>query len=213
MNSVNELLLPFNSMNDACIAIQIIINYETMNISTLIISKFFKIQYELHVIEKFYDRVCTFKNVFPMKYIMNNNSNNDLIRNCCEEANYVFLKCPLIECQICNEKLLMKDSYLISGHLYYLGKPSIPCKLSCKLCKFCQTKHFLSYYQTNDGIKKFYSNACNQKYITFSNETIFETLLLHALTYDIMYKHCSFKNYCASHNAIFKHTFNDKSRG
>ena len=71
----------------------------------------------------------------------------------------------------------------------------------------------MSFYKTKEGSVYFYKNCYQQKFISFTNETVFEIKILNHLSYDINYKHSSFKNYCAAYNAFYKHTSNLDSRG
>jgi hypothetical protein len=71
MDFILSLLYPFSNMNDACIGIQIIMNYESIKKSTIIISQYFKITYEYDDIEMFFGRVQTFPTIFPLNFIKN----------------------------------------------------------------------------------------------------------------------------------------------
>jgi hypothetical protein len=48
------------------------------------------------------------------------------------------------------------------------------CVLANINCVKCDSKHYLSFAVNKIGVRKFYDNAVEQKYISFTNETVFE---------------------------------------
>ncbi len=192
-------------MSDCCVAIDIITRYETEELSTKVIEKYFNKTFERIVIRKFSERVKCFPEMFPVHYIQNYSK----ILKCINESGSDFrqiIKSDLPKtCLICHKTLTSKLIYT-DAHLYMHGSPSLSCRIPNIKCKNCNCKFYLSFYIKGCNSERiFYDGILNQKYICFSYETVFEILLLKSLTKDIIYKHCSFKNYCSSYNALFEH--------
>lgn len=63
----------------------------------------------------------------------------------------------------------------------------------------CKASFSLSFYSTKKK-RLFYQGFLSNQFISFSNETVFEVLLLDKLTCDIIFKRCSFQSFVNSYN-------------
>ena len=109
----------------------------------------------------------------------------------------------------CNQVIQKKTSY--SAKIYYFAKQSENCTIVSYMCNFCKIYFYSSYYIESNGIRKFYENSINEKYIAFTNETVFEILLFKSLTMDIIYKHSSYSGFANAHNALFDNQNDDEN--
>ena len=200
---------PFETMSQCCVALEIILKFQSIDISTDIISKVFKKTYTCDIIDKFYKRAQVFPNMFPFEYISSHDDISIKINDAAADARPV-IETQIQTCLTCNQLLIL--STLIKGNLYRFSEPSKPCFVRKKLCKSCNNNYFLSFYKNVKNEKYFYKNFMANKYFSISNETIIEKLLLLSLNSDFMYKHASFKNYTASCNSLFNH-FGTNNRG
>jgi hypothetical protein len=205
MESILIFIKPFVNMNQCCIALNIIIKYQSIIISTNIISTILRTNYSSFDIEKFYKRTLAFPNMFPSEYITNYDYLKTKINKVADsfQAQLIIPNKNLINCLNCKELLSIKNKSYKKAHLYLFNEKSKECLIETKECKKCNHCYYLSYYTNKNKEKYFYENSLNHKYFSISNETILETLLLLNLNCDIMYKHASFKNFCSSHNSLF----------
>ena len=144
----------------------------------------------------FFSRSKVFIEKFPT-YLLHN---SELLDTEIEKIAYLYdnatevVKFNINQCILCKNPLgkLIKKKYL--GQIYFHGKSSKQCYIISFKCSLCEIIHFPSYYITKLDVRKFYDNACDQKFISFTNESVFEVLLLKSLTTDIVFKHASFSN-------------------
>jgi hypothetical protein len=92
------------------------------------------------------------------------------------------------------------------GKIYSYSKTSQSCNLVSVTCKYCEAKHFYSYVIFNKITKRFYENCLELDYISFTQETVFEILLLKSVTVDLVHKHASFTSICSSLNSLMDNT-------
>ena len=110
----------------------------------------------------------------------------------------------LTECYNCSKSLqdASETNHLVKVYRFGI-KSNSGCLISLK-CKFCESKHFLSYaiIGENKKVKRFYNDSLNANYIGFSTETIFEVLLRKSVAIDLMFKHASFVSLVRAHNSL-----------
>lgn len=212
MESLTNLVKPFISMNDACIAILVKAKYDVIDECLEILTSYLKQDIRLQDLRNFYGRVLAFPKFFPVNLLSNFDQHLSDIEKSCLNAKKIYLKPDIKLCIVCDNNLTNSEASHDQGRVYFYAKESKPAMLKSLKCNRCNTKHHLSFYVTKNGDRNFYDDALVHKYVTFSNETVFEVILLKCLTLDIMYKHSSFKNFCAAYNALLEHDLKDESR-
>jgi len=206
MDSLTIFIKPFENMNQCCIALDIIYKFKSIIYCVDIISKFFKKEFSVDDIDKFYKRAQSFPKMFPIEYINNLERVKLQIDYLASDLRQIIRNNDINKFCNCNQILLINTTSLIEAQLYQYCAKSKPCYIEKKECSNCKYSFYLSFYTNNKKERFFYSNCTTNKFISITNETVIETLLLKSLNSDIIYKHSSFKNYCASYNSLFNHS-------
>ena len=69
----------------------------------------------------------------------------------------------------------------------------------------CSAEHFISFAEKSITKKRIiFKNVLNKQFISFSKETIFETILLNSLTANMLINHTSFIGYTNAYNYLFE---------
>jgi hypothetical protein len=151
MNDLMQLIKPFKTMSEACIALHVILRYESLSIAAIILKKYFKKMMNLNELANFHGRAIALTNFFPIDFIRNYEDNINFIEKCCNEAKILFLRCDQLSCHECGEILLNGNISKTNGHLYNYSKQSQACIINCITCRTCSCKHFLSYSVGSNG--------------------------------------------------------------
>lgn len=212
MDALMTNIKPFKSMDEACIALIIKSKYENLELCSTIISKYLNETHSEQNLKLFFGRVAHFKNLFPLKLINNLETTLMDIESCCEEAKTMILKTEKSKCFICDADLQLAIEIQQQAHVYFYSKPSRPCLNKGLKCRNCSTQYWYSYVVGKNGEKRFYEDACNQTFITFSNYTVFELNIFKSFDMDVIYIHSSSKKYCAAYNSLFNHNIQNENR-
>ena len=205
------LYKPFKNINESSIAIylsQTLIGLD-INLRCKIINKYFHTEYSQIDLKNFLSRAETFTSKYPIGFIQSIGSIDKFIRSVCEDVGWIIVE-PLMKCCVsCSSIFIDCQKKYYSAQLYYYAQISTKCSVVSFECSFCKTIHYPSYYITNANERFFYENACIERLISFTNETVFETLIFRSLTYDIVFKHASFSNFSNAYNALHDHLKED----
>jgi hypothetical protein len=153
----------------------------------------------------FIARVNSFPQLYDIEFWKNFSqieSNIDDILSKNEESTCEFL-CELKSCYCCEGKLNSEADVIYAGRVYFYGKPSQSCNIGVKKCRLCGTEHYLNYADLPSGGRIFFEKIRNDKFLSFTNQTVFEKLLITSVKIDIFFKHSSFFNICQHHNELF----------
>ena len=208
--NIEFIYKPFQNINECSLAMYINKKYEALEekIRFSLINSYFKTTYEDNEIRNFLGRVVVYKSKFPFDFVEKLDTIDicleKLIKPICNNSN-IFIKSSQTTCILCGKSLEHGKEKRYIAQLYYHGKCSTQCNQISIQCFACSTTYYLSYYTTKDGIRKFYENVIEQKFIAFTQESVFEVLLLKSLTSDIVFKHASFSGFTNSYNALFEH--------
>lgn len=103
---------------------------------------------------------------------------------------------------------------------YFLSRDPAESIIISKKCDNCSAEHYLSFAAlTSKNTKSkrlLFKNILESKFISFTNETIYEISLLQNFTSQLLYNHSSFAGFCSAFNHQFKtledYIFNNGSR-
>lgn len=159
------------------------------------------------------DKIINHKEKYPIDFLRNfGEFESELTSYLVSLKQTTSIFCRNIDkCVICDHELKNKNKRfeVYEAQLYYCNKPSEKCSLFVIICKTCNCYYFLNYY-VYSGKKHFFQDFVNAKYLSFSQNTIFEKNIFEILTSDIVFKQSSFKAFCLSYNFLWVKSGNIK---
>lgn len=108
-------------------------------------------------------------------------------------------------CSPSSQTCLLDDKNIreYTAILYSIGEAPKEIKHYSKVCATCNASHYLTY-ASKGSERIYYKESLKKKYISFSDETIFETLFLQSVTANIVFNHTTFYGLCDSFNYLFQ---------
>jgi hypothetical protein len=199
-----EWLWPFQSIEDLLKAIRILSRFSESDISICRIkNKLISKPITMIDLNVFIQTAKTFPSMYPMNFVRNIEEFDTIVVdeiNKIEQPSRDFI-CDKTECTFCNKNLIgIKSKHI--GVVYFLAKKAKKCLIASIKCRNCGAEHFPNY-ATQGRSRSFYKETVLSKFVGFTSETMIETVLFSALTYDIVYKHSSFLAFTNAHNALF----------
>jgi len=204
MASKETHLRPFSSINDCCIAIYIKAKYSVSGNDEFcyrMINKFLKTHYDIQDFVNFFGRIQVYKDRLPVDFLTKVEEIDKRLEYIAG-SEVINIHPPFSNCLFCQNQCEKITSY--SAKIYFFSKKPQNCSIVSNTCLSCKIIHFPSYYILNNGFRKFYEDSLSQKFISFSNETVFEILIFKSLTLDILYKHASYSNFSNAYNSLFE---------
>ena len=216
MNSVKRLFVPFDNMDDCCVAILIKKKFEYLGCHRYyqMIRQYFNISSKDIEFDSFFSRVFSLSFLFPSEYIncfkiieekIIKVNNNDKI-----PINFYTSEFQCYSCKNKFEDDVIKVNYAAQAYMY--SKSSEACVISSIECTKCGAIHYPSYVILKNKKRFYYENFLEHDYVAFSDETMIEALLLKSVTTDLVFKHSSFFGFCGAYNSLFKHYESDLER-
>jgi hypothetical protein len=205
MNEAN-LYKPFKTLNECSVAIYIDTKYNDCSIDVRygIIEKYFGTIYAEKDLKFFFSRVEAIPTMFPKQFLCDLVNIDNKLEEICGNP-YRYVKAKILNCLTCNLPIGNFSAKQFKAQKYFYDKKSEECYIISFKCKECETVYFPSYYVATDGLRKFYERSLEEKYISFTQESVFEILLLKSFTIDVVYKHASYSNFTNAHNSLFEH--------
>ena len=204
--NLKDWIFPFSNLSDFFKSLLIISKFKTTNlmlcrkIELVIGGKISQTS-----LKHFISRVNSFPHMYDLSFWKNLSTIESLIYDVLERNNENVCEflCDLENCVSCNSKLDSQANIINDGRVYYYGKPSQPCYIGIKTCYHCSTEHYLSYADIPNKGRIFYKNIIDSKFISFTNQTVFEKLFICSIKIDFFFKHSSFLSICQHHNQLF----------
>lgn len=194
---MDKLIEPFESMDELLSFCYLSEKYSDRSISfkTQIINQFLQKKLTENQIENFVNKMQFCPNFYPKNFFNNQLKLDDFLA----ENSSKLMEPTLNECLMCKNYTL--EPFKTSNSIVYsLSDGPFETKVSSKKCLKCHSIYYFSFYIDKNGERVFYSDVLKNRYISFTNETIFEIRLLENVTIDIIFKHSSFKSYTNSYN-------------
>ena len=204
--NLKDWIFPFSNLSDFFKSLLVISKFKTANLMScrkieLIISE----KISQTSLKHFISRVTSFPHMYDLNFWKHlptlESQINDLLES--NNENVCEFLCELRNCIFCNDKLNSEADIYYNGRVYFYGKPSQSCYIGLKKCKHCRTEHYLSYADVPNKGRIFYKNIIESKFISFTNQTVFEKLFICSIKIDFFFKHSSFLNICQHHNQLF----------
>jgi hypothetical protein len=199
--TLQQVITPFADMDEVCKALFLVKTFSVHGYAFCLnkLNASLNRDIDMRHFELFLERIKIFSTFFPVKFL---NDMEKMQSSYMPEKNEVF-RPSISQCLNCNKSLQDASETIYQIKVYRFGKKSNSGSLISLKCKFCESKHFLSYAIISETkIKKFYNDSLNSHYIAFSAETVFEALLLKSVTIDLMFKHASFVSLVGAHNSL-----------
>jgi len=201
---MNISIEPFLILDDYLITCFILTNYSLFGLATLIeIVRLIttKKNITLHQLELFNKRIIACPELYATKFFENNNLRQE-IDVLLEKENVIHFNSPANECIFCNARLSNKTKDYQAMVYYDSSKPK-KAVINSKICDICNASHFISYAENSQKERKPLETILNSKFIAFTNETIFDRIILERLTAGLLCDHATFMGYVSSHNHLF----------
>lgn len=106
-------------------------------------------------------------------------------------------------CYNCSAKLGDEADALYDAFVYNYGNGSQSCYIGSKICYQCKSEHYLNYVDIPLKGRYFFPDLAESKYVAFTWQIIFDTLLLQSIKLDFFHKHTSFFAVCNFYNDLF----------
>lgn len=205
MTDLLNLLKPFSKLEHLLNALYVLVNYSEHSNSTLtnLINKLTNQNKTNSEIEDLNKRLENFPELYGKNFF--NTNLKETIDSILVEETLVNFKSDALVCEFCNSKLTGKRKDFSAVCYFYSSKPK-KATIQTKSCQLCGAVHYLSYAEkinTSDYDRKMLKNVLDAKYVAFTNETIFERLLLDSFTSDLIYKYSSFMGFTSAYNFLF----------
>jgi hypothetical protein len=200
-------ITPFDNLSDFFIALKIVaICDKSDTVIKNIVCNLINKEIDVESISLFIKRVNQYPSLYPKNVFDNNTFYEDKLELLIEEADTINIYSKFETCLFCNTKLTIESltKKPLKAKCYLYNQKSKNVNLYTKWCSKCDAIHSISYAQYNDKERRFSPSVCNEKYIAFTNETIFERLLLDSFTSDLLFKHSTFMGFTNAYNHLFK---------
>lgn len=207
MSELHNLLKPFSKLEHLLNALYVLVHYSNYTIltKTNIINKLTSLNKNNSEIEDLNKRLNNFPELYGKNFFENSQLKESIDSILIEERILNFISEASV-CEFCNSKLSGKQQDFSAVCYFYSSKPK-KATIQTKSCEFCGAMHYLSYAEKSNSSerdRKILKNVLNAKFVAFTNETIFERLLLDSFTSDLIYKHSSFMGFTNAYNFLFK---------
>jgi hypothetical protein len=209
---LSAVVMPFENLTEAFIAIYVTtrINNKNRNSNSYnlkLINFIIKKHIQISNFEFFLERCGLYKSVLPIEFF---NSFKDIEQRILDYEDHIVTFRPInTNCLICNESLKYAEYHEQVARLYSYSQKSKNCCLVSFKCKKCKSKHFFSYVLLINGVKKFQENSLNEVFIHFTDESVYEILLLRSVTTELVHKHASFTSICSNYNSLMNNNANE----
>ena len=185
----------FSSPEQYFTALFIITNYSGNVITTLVelIFKSTGIKLLTSEVLALKERIEIFPEMHGRNYFLKSNLKEEL-DHFLNSQNAVEFSTNKEICDLCNSSIHLSSSNPKKSNAvcYYFASAPKKAYIYIKECSFCDSQHYLNYAIKN-GKKVFFEGSINDKFLAFTDESIFERLLLDSFTADLITKHSSFK--------------------
>ncbi len=201
---MNISIDPFLILDDYLITCFILSNYSQFGFSTLIeIVKLLtsKKSITLHELELLNKRIIACPELYATKFFENKNLRQE-IDALLKKENTIHFNSPAVECVFCKAKLNEKTKAYQAMVYFDSSKPK-KAEINSKICDICNASHFISHAENAHKERKPLETIMSSEYIAFTNETIFEKMMLERLTASLFCDHATFMGYINTHNHIF----------
>jgi len=158
-------------------------------------------------LKNFIDKVQFNKSLYPINFIQNLETFDQSLNNFLNSKNYATkeFKTNRTACASCQQEFNLNS--LSYSHktavVYYTSKPPETVFNTYLKCYHCKTDHYNCYYVNSLNQKFFYPECFNERFISFTNQTVFEKQIFDMFITSLHFQHTSFKSYCDSYNSLF----------
>ncbi len=200
---VVDLLKPFDCLEHLLTALYILNQYSSyqVNIINNLIILATGAKTTSNQITALMDRIKNYPEKYGTNFFINKDlkASLDLYLN---KQNIIEFSAERKKCIFCDSSLTFIQRKSKAVCYFFASKPK-PVSLNLKECASCDSLHYLNYAE-KDGRRIFFDNTLDEKFVAFTDESIFERLLLDSFTSDLISKHSSFKGFASSYNFLFK---------
>lgn len=183
-------------------ALFVVYNYSHLSLPSLssLINKFTNWNYNEDDYRKLITRVNMLPDAFGKSFFVNMNIKNEIDSILKQESSTNF-ETYALSCVFCSSSFIAGKKY--QAECYFYNQQPTFAIISSKFCVNCKAEHFLCFGEKNLK-RKLFNNILEFKFVSFTNETIFDVQILNSFTSDLIYKHSSYEAYSNSYNNLFK---------
>ena len=200
---LKDLLRPFKCLDHLLTALYILNKYPNYQLSTLnqLILKFTGILTTNSDITALRERVNAYPLVYGTNFFSKMTTLQDNIQIYLNEIQMIQFATERKTCIFCKSDF-SSDVRKNQAACYYFSTPPKSCTINIKQCDSCKSAHYLNYAEM-DGVRIFYDTTLSDKFLAFTDESVFEKLLLDSFTADLISKYSSFQGFASSYNSLF----------
>jgi hypothetical protein len=201
---VVDLLKPFECLEHLLTALYILTEYSSyqVNILNSLIIRATGVKTTCSQINALKDRIKYYPEKYGTSFFINKDLKNSLDLYL-KEQNTIEFSTSIKMCIFCGSSLNLLNKRKSKAVCYYFATKPKQVTLNLKECASCDSLHYLNYAE-KDGKRIFFEDTLSEKFLAFTDESIFERLLLDGFTADLISKHSSFKGFASSFNLLFK---------
>lgn len=205
MDNCIDLLVPFKKLEHLLTALRILNKYPNYHVSTLteLIIKTTDYHVTIRQITELQSRMNAYPETYGTRFFISDDSGGSLCKKL-DQLTAVQFVTTENSCIFCGSDLNQINKRKSKAICYYYALGPKEVSIDILECISCGASHYLNYADIGGKSRKFYENTLNEKFLAFTDESVFERLLLDSFTADLLSKHSSFKGFANSYNILFE---------